>query len=90
MVVGGLAVAWPLAVLVPIGAAVAWGRWLAPRASRPLRDPRRLGLEVALFTIATFGWAFGSGATAPAMFGVAAAVHLVLTFTLSQRGLALR
>ncbi|KAB7744278.1 DUF2568 domain-containing protein [Nostocoides sp. F2B08] len=44
---------WPtslgVAVVLPLAGAVAWGRWVAPRASRRLSDPARLMLEVALF-----------------------------------------
>ena len=31
-----------LLVALPLVAAVIWGRWVAPRASRPLADPLRL------------------------------------------------
>jgi hypothetical protein len=41
-----------LAVGLPVAAAVVWGRWVAPRASHRLDDPRRLGVEVVLFTAA--------------------------------------
>lgn len=44
---------WPasavLAVGLPLLAALTWGRWVAPRASRRLHDPARLVLEVLLF-----------------------------------------
>lgn len=44
-----------LAVGLPLVAALVWGRWVAPRASRRLPDPARLVLEVSLFgaTLAT-------------------------------------
>ena len=38
-----------LSVALPLVAAAVWGRWVAPRASRRLRDPARLGVEVTLF-----------------------------------------
>jgi hypothetical protein len=41
-----------LALVLPLVAAAAWGRWVAPRASRRLRDPGRLGVEVTLFAVA--------------------------------------
>ncbi len=41
-----------LGVVLPIAAAGLWGRWVAPRASRRLPDPARLGVEVTLFTAA--------------------------------------
>lgn len=37
-----------LAILVPTAAAVAWGVWSAPRASRRLSGRRRAALELAL------------------------------------------
>jgi hypothetical protein len=41
-----------LALVLPLLAATVWGRWVAPRASRRLRDPGRLGVEVTLFAVA--------------------------------------
>lgn len=41
-----------LSVVLPLAAAAVWGRWVAPRASRRLREPARLGVEVTLFAAA--------------------------------------
>ena len=41
-----------LGTVLPLVAAGVWGRWVAPRASRRLRDPARLGVEVTLFALA--------------------------------------
>ncbi len=41
-----------LGVGMPLAAALAWGRWVAPRARHRLSDPARLGLETALFVLA--------------------------------------
>lgn len=41
-----------LVVVLPLAAAAVWGRWIAPRAPRRLRDPGRLGVEVVLFAAA--------------------------------------
>lgn len=38
--------------VLPVAAAAVWGRWVAPRAPRRLRDPARLGVELALFAAA--------------------------------------
>lgn len=46
-----------LAAALPVLAAVVWGRWVAPRASRRLQDPARLGVEVVLFGAAAGGLA---------------------------------
>jgi hypothetical protein len=38
-----------VAVALPLAAAVVWGRWVAPKASRPLSDPLRLVPEWVVF-----------------------------------------
>ena len=37
------------AVALPLLAAIVWARWVAPRASHPLPDPRRLVPEWVVF-----------------------------------------
>jgi hypothetical protein len=50
---GGSAVASTLlAILLPLAGAVAWGRWLAPRAQRRLGHPLRLAAKLALTAVA--------------------------------------
>jgi Protein of unknown function (DUF2568) len=49
------AVGWILGVALAVVAAVVWGRYVAPRASRPPRTPARLGIEAAVFLAATGG-----------------------------------
>ena len=57
----------------PAGAAVLWGRWIAPRARGRLRDPLRFGVETVL-------WIAGAGAVA-AVAGTAWGIgFLVLAF----------
>ena len=51
----GVGVGVLLAAALPLLAAVVWGRWVAPRASRRLPDPARLGVEVVLFGAAACG-----------------------------------
>ena len=41
------------AILLPTAAAVVWGRWLAPRASRPLPRRRALLVKVAILAVAS-------------------------------------
>ena len=43
-----------LAIALPAVAALVWGRWVAPKATRPLADPARLGVEAVLFLGAFF------------------------------------
>jgi len=49
------ALAVVLAVALPVAAATVWGGFVAPRASRGLPDPARLGVEVVLFGAAVAG-----------------------------------
>lgn len=46
------------ATALPTLAAGAWGVWVAPKATRRLKDPARLGLEVALFGVTCLGLAW--------------------------------
>jgi Protein of unknown function (DUF2568) len=41
------------AIALPLLAAAVWGRWVAPRASHPIPDPRRLIPEWTVFGGAT-------------------------------------
>lgn len=45
----------PLAVVLPLAAAAVWGLWVAPRATRRLDDPARLGVELVIFGLAAAG-----------------------------------
>jgi drug/metabolite transporter (DMT)-like permease len=60
-----------LGVVLPLVAAVVWGRWVAPRASRRLRDPGRLGVEVTLFVAALLAVMGAHPSPAMAVFGLA-------------------
>ena len=42
-----------LAILLPLAAAILWGRWLAPRAQRRLAHPARLAAKLALTAVAS-------------------------------------
>jgi hypothetical protein len=44
-----------LAVALPLAAAAAWGRYVAPASSRRLKDPGRAVVELVIFTAATAG-----------------------------------
>jgi hypothetical protein len=46
---GGTLTSWVWGAVLPAAAAVIWGAFIAPRASRRLPDPGRLLLEVVLF-----------------------------------------
>jgi hypothetical protein len=59
------------AVALPLLAAGIWGRWVAPRASRRLRDPGRLAVEVTLFVAALLAVAWAQPSPAMAVLGLA-------------------
>jgi hypothetical protein len=63
-------VALVLAAGATSAAAAIWGTWIAPRASRRLDDPLRLGVEVAMFTWGGAGFTLSGRAS----FGVALVV----------------
>jgi hypothetical protein len=56
---------------MPLVAALAWGRWVAPRAPRRLADPKRLALEITLFTAALLVVLGADPSPASGVFGVA-------------------
>jgi hypothetical protein len=86
-VVGALALPAPpavrglVAVAAPLAGAVLWGAYLAPKARRPLRDPARLGLEVAVFGAAVVALALAGHPVWAGLLGTAA----LLTVPLSHR-----
>ena len=43
----------PLAIAAPLAAALLWGAWVAPKASRRLRDPLRFAAESVVWAGST-------------------------------------
>ena len=78
-----------VSVVVGLGAplliAVIWGTFMSPKASRPVRDPVRIALEVVLFGAAVAALAAAERTTLAIVFGALVALHLGLTFPLGQR-----
>jgi hypothetical protein len=75
-----------LAMLLPLVAAVVWGRWVAPKASHPVPDPLRLVPEWAIFGGATVALAVTGHPVLAATLAVLAAanrvaLHLLRTST---------
>jgi hypothetical protein len=64
-----------LAVALPLAAAVAWGRWVAPKASHPIPDPQRLIPEWAVFGAATLALALTARPILAALLAVLAAAN---------------
>jgi hypothetical protein len=67
-----------LAVVAPLAAAVLWGTFVAPKASRHVSEPVRLAIELAIFALATAAL-FDAGHPRPAVaFAVLAVANGIL------------
>ena len=77
-----------LGIAAPLAAAVVWGLWIAPKATRRLRDPLRLALELLLFGAAGVGLAAADHPLAAAVFLATVALSEVLMLAWGQRGSA--
>ena len=75
-----------LGIAAPLAAAVVWGLWIAPKATRRLRDPVRLALELLLFGAAGVALAAADHPLAAAVFLAAVALSEVLMLAWRQRG----
>jgi uncharacterized protein DUF2568 len=79
------ALQWLLGLGTPLLAAVVWGAFVAPKASRPTTDPVRLLLEVAVFGPGVVALWVADSHTLAFGFGVLVVLHLAFTFLLDQR-----
>jgi hypothetical protein len=77
-----------LGIDAPLAAAVVWGLWIAPKATRRLDDPIRLALELLLFGAAGAALAVAGHALAAAVFLAAVALSEVLMLAWRQREVA--
>lgn len=71
-----------LAIALPVAAAIIWGRWLAPRAARPLSYPGSLAVKLLLVLVAA-GLLALSGAL---ILGIGCLLVLGSVFTLGEAG----
>ena len=67
-----------LAIAIPLMAAMVWGTWVAPKASRRLADPARLMVELVLFAAASVGLALVGYPLLAAVFAVVTAVNIAV------------
>jgi hypothetical protein len=74
-----------LGVAAPLAAAVVWGLWIAPKATRRLRDPGRLVAELVLFGAAGVALTAAGHPLAAAVFLAAVALSEVLMLACGQR-----
>jgi hypothetical protein len=77
-----------LGIAAPLAAAVLWGLWIAPKATRRLRDPLRLAVELLLFGAAGVVLAAAGHPVAAAIFLAAVALSEVLMLVWRQRDIA--
>ena len=77
-----------LGIAAPLAAAVVWGLWIAPKASRRLRDPLRLVVELLLFGAAGVALAAADHLLAAAIFVAAVVLSEALMLAWRQRDIA--
>ena len=74
-----------LGIAAPLAAAVVWGLWIAPKATRRLRDPARLAVELLLFGVAGVALLAADHPLAAAVFLAALALSEGLMLAWGQR-----
>jgi hypothetical protein len=77
-----------LGIAAPLAAAVVWGLWMAPKASRRLRDPLRLVVELLPFGAAGVALAAADHRLAAAIFLAAVVLSEALILAWRQRDIA--
>jgi hypothetical protein len=77
---------WALAVGAPLAMALAWGRWIAPKAAARLEDPLRLGVEVLIFGAAALALVDTGLTDLGIVLATVAALSLTLMVVWDQRG----
>lgn len=75
-----------LAIVLPVAAAVIWGLWLAPRASRRLRSPASVVAKIALFTAAAVVLGITGAVLWATLFWVVSVALLVAAEVSERRG----
>jgi hypothetical protein len=79
----------PMQVLLglggPVGFALTWGAFVAPRAPNRLDDPERLMLELTLFGLAAIGLAAAGSPVLGIALAIAAVANVALMALLDQR-----
>ena len=81
---GGVA-QWLVGLGAPLVVAVVWGRFMSPKASHPTVDPVRVLIEFVVFGSGVAALFAADAPVFAVVVAVLAALHLTLTFALSQR-----
>jgi anti-sigma-K factor RskA len=76
---------WVLVVVAPLVVVLVWGRWMAPRSNHRVRDPWGLVIELLVFGSAVAALAAADQSELAIILAGAAALHVGLTFPLTQR-----
>ena len=76
-----------LALAMPAAVMVAWGLFVAPKASRRLDDPARLALELVIWFLGALAFGLTVSPILAILFGLAVLISLALMFYWGQRGL---
>lgn len=76
---------WIAGFGAPLVIATIWGMWIAPKATRRLPDPTRLGIEIVLFTIAALCLATAGAPGYGLAFAALEAANLALLVLWRQR-----
>jgi len=76
---------WVLVMAAPLAIAFLWGKTIAPKAKRRVRDPWRLVVELLVFGSAGAALLDADQSALAIAFSCATVLHLVLTFALDQR-----
>ena len=76
----GLAIRVGAGLGAPLLAAVAWGLWMAPKASHPLPEPWHLLLELLIFGLAIAALYAASQPGLALTFGIVYAINVVLRY----------
>lgn len=74
-----------LALAMPAAAMVAWGLFVAPRASRRLDDPARLAVESVVWFAGVLAYGFAVSWILAILFGLAVIISVGLMFYWGQR-----
>ena len=82
---GYIAVVRIAGVVGALGFVTLWGRYVAPRSSRRLRDPARVLLEIGLFGAAAVALSVLSTVVVAGVFAAIVALNELLLFALGQR-----
>jgi hypothetical protein len=75
LAVGGASIHWALGIAAPVLAAVVWGMFVAPKATRPVSEGARWAIELMVFGFATAALVVAGAPVLAVVFAVAAVLN---------------